>query len=118
MILKYKNKTYNSEDLPFFLFFKNTKGRKEFITFINNYKQFDKFIEIDCIHSILAGNTIIKDKRSILNICIESKEEKQFLQKYLFSDMIEESNAILISPEDIDKTHLQKWVDKYIDKLT
>jgi hypothetical protein len=117
VVIKYKNKTYDSVDVPFFIFFKNPKTRKDFVNFVNNYKELNTFTRLDCVHGILAGSSIIKDKRSTILINIENKEEKQFLQKNLFAAHPAESNALLISPGDIDQQVLEDWVSKNLARL-
>jgi hypothetical protein len=114
--IKYRNKIYSSNDLPIFVYFKTEDNRQDFINTLNNY-QVGTFKPIRCIHSILAGNTLIKDKRSCIQFNIEDVEEKRILQKSLYNND-EENNAMLCGPGDIDEGILLDWIEKYINKIT
>ncbi len=46
MVLKYRNKTYSSDDLPVFLFFRKDANKRNFINELNNYTKPDTFIKI------------------------------------------------------------------------
>lgn len=121
MVIKYKNKIYDSDDIPIFIFFKTSQNRKEFIKIINYYSNYNSFLSINSIHTILAGNTVIKDKRSPLAVAIKTREEKICIQKNLdFEDDVKEAediNSLLLSPEDIDKDILEKWIMRYTEKI-
>ena len=117
MVIQYKDKSYDSAEIPFFIFFKTPENRREFVNFINDYNQLNTFVRLECVHGILAGSTAIKDKRSKILICIESKEEKQFLQKNLFANQAADSNALLLSPEDIEQRVLEQWVEKNLEHI-
>ena len=95
MVIKYKNKIYDSDDIPIFIFFKTSQNRKEFIKIINYYSNYNSFLSINSIHTILAGNTVIKDKRSPLAVAIKTREEKICIQKNLdFEDDVKEAEDI------------------------
>ena len=117
MTVKYKNKTYSSDDLPIFLFFKKEKNKREFIDNLSVFNNYSNFTKFQCIDVILAGNTVIKDKRSCVYLTFESVEEKQSLQRSLFANL-PDSNAIISSPLDIDKVALEKWIESHIEHLT
>ena len=112
MVLKYKDITYSSEDVPLFLYFKTEKSKKEFITNLSNYTVPNIFIRITSVDVALAGNVVIKDKRSALYIKIESIEERQSIQKHIFNTG-EDSNAIISTPPDIEERVLEQWIDKH-----
>ena len=116
MILKYKNKVYNSNDLPIFLYFKKSCKKREFINDLSNYNKFNSFARITSVDVAIAGNTVIKDKRSALYINFECKREKQSLQRHIFNES-EESNAVISSPSDIGPTILGEWIERHIDHL-
>ena len=116
MIIKYKNKIYNSEDLPIFVYFKTDSNRKEFLNQLAIYKLGD-FRRITCMHSILAGNTVIKNKRAYIYFKIDEKEEKRLLQRSLWDNNDPDNNAMMCAPTDIKENNLLSWVEKYLDKL-
>ena len=116
MNIKYRNKIYKSEDLPIFIFFKTDGNRKEFINILEHYKA-GTFCRINCVHSILAGNTVIKDKRSPIFFNIEDKEEKRTLQRSLFDNDVDDNNAMMCSPSDTKEDNLISWVEKNLDNL-
>jgi hypothetical protein len=116
MVLKYKNKIYSSEDLPIFLFFKKLERKREFINELNNYNNPNTFVKINSVDVVLAGNTVIKDKRSYLYLSLETIKEKQSLQKQIFNTP-EDSNAIISSPVDIDLPIIEQWVENNIIHL-
>lgn len=111
MVIKYKNKLYNSEDLPILLYFKSYIRKKEFINELSNYAVTSGFAKINSIDVVLAGNTVIKDKRSATYFCLESIEEKKSLQKQIFNTP-EDNNAIISTPGDINLEILEKWIVK------
>jgi hypothetical protein len=115
--IKYRELLYKSEDVPIFVYFKTDDNRQNFINTLNEYKV-GTFKPIKGVHSILAGNTIIKDKRTNIYLNIENIEEKRVLQKNLFDNNFEENNAMLCSPPDIDEAVLLEWVQRNLDKLS
>ena len=117
MNIKYRDQLYRSEDIPIFVYFKTDNNRQNFINDLNDYKV-GTFKLIKSIHSILAGNTIIRDKRAYIYFNIENIEEKKILQKSLFDSNVEGNNAMLCSPPDIDEDVLLKWVEKNLDELS
>jgi len=116
VVLKYKNKKYNSDDVPLFLYFKSNKNKREFIDILANYNIVNEFIVVKCVDIVLAGNKVIKDKRSDLYINIPSKEEKREIQRYLF-DSDDESNAVISTPPDIKPLILEEWISKHTKDL-
>lgn len=116
MIVKYKNKKYNSEDLPIFLYFNVLTKKRDFIDNLAKYKHYENFEKFSNIHAILAGNTLIKDKRFPIYLNFNSLEEKQNLQRHIFNTD-EESNAIVFSPGDIKPSILCEWIEKNINRL-
>ncbi len=116
MVLKYKNKLYDSNDLPIFLYFKKNNNKREFINTLSNYSEFKNFTKFTSIDVAIAGNTVIKDKRSSIFIKFESKCEKQTLQRHIFNES-EYSNAIISSPGDIGPDILGEWIERHIDHL-
>ncbi len=116
MKIKYKNKIYNSDDVPLFLYFIDNNQKKDFITILANYNV-NCFKPIHCLHSILAGNTLIKDKRSKIYFCIETKDEKRLLLKNAFYNNDSDNNAMICSPNDIPEQSLIMWIEKNINKL-
>jgi len=116
VVLKYKNKLYSSDDLPILLFFKSAKNKREFVNEINNYTDFKEFFKLLSVDVALAGNTVIKDKRSSLSIKFESLAEKKSLQKQLF-DNIEDSNAVISTPLDINIQVLKEWIESNAEHL-
>ena len=117
MKIRYRKQIYSSENIPIFVYFKTDGNRKEFLNVLNEY-QVGTFKPVKCIHSVLAGNTIIKDKRALVYLNIDDIEEKKILQKSLFDNNFEENNAMLCSPPDIDEDVLLKWVEKNLDELS
>ncbi len=116
MVLKYRNKTYSSDDLPIFLFFRKDANKRNFINELNNYTKPDTFIKITSIDVVLAGNTIIKDKRSSLYFSLKTIEEKQCLQRQIFNTP-EDSNAIISTPADIELRIIKLWIEKNVINL-
>lgn len=116
MRIKYKNKIYSSQDIPLFFYFKESSVRDDFIKFLADNILVDDFKKSPNIPVILAGNTVIKDKRSAILISFETLEEKKALQKSIFFNP-EDSNAFLCSPPDIEERSLELWIEKYIDVL-
>lgn len=116
MVLKYKNKKYDSDDVPLFLYFKSNKNKREFIDVLANYDINNDFVPVRCVDIALAGNTLIKDKRADLFIKIPSKEEKKDIQRYLF-DSNDDSNAVISTPPDIKPRILEEWISKHTKDL-
>ena len=116
MILKYKNKYYDSGDVPLFLYFKSNKNKDEFINILANLDIVNEFIPVKCVSIALAGNLIIKDKRAQLFVRIPEKEEKKEIQRYLF-DSYDESNAVISTPPDIQPPVLEEWINRYTKDL-
>lgn len=116
MIIKYRNKNYSSEDLPIFVYFKTDFNRKEFLSILAHYK-LGTYYRITCTHAILAGNTIIKDKKAYIYFRIDEKEEKRLLQRSLWENDEPDNNAMMCAPSDIKETNLLSWVEKNIDRL-
>ena len=75
MKLKYKDKEYDSEDVPLFIMFKTLKHKKNFINNLAVYK-LGVYNSTQDIQVVLAGNDCLKDKRTKLYFCINDKEEK------------------------------------------
>lgn len=117
MKIRYRKQIYSSENIPIFVYFKTDVNRKEFINVLNEY-QVGTFKPIKCIHSVLAGNTIIKDKRALVYLNIDDIEEKRVLQRSLFDNDFENNNAMLCSPSDINETVLLDWVQKNLNELS
>jgi hypothetical protein len=111
VILKYKNKLYSSADLPIFLYFRNEKNKKEFLNILTNYTKPDIFVKLTCFDIALAGNTVIKDKRSTLYINMETMDEKRHVQRYVY-DSEETSNAVISTPPDIKPRILEEWIER------
>lgn len=116
MNIKYRDKIYSSEDLPIFIYFKTDKNRKDFINLLQYYK-LGTFLKVNCMHSVLAGNTVIKDKRAFIYFKIDEKEEKRTLQRSLFEHNDPDNNAMMCAPNDIDEDTLINWVQSYLDSL-
>jgi len=116
VIIKYKNKTYSSEDLPIFLYFKCPKDKKDFINLLTIYHKPNIFVKINSVDFILAGNTIIKDKRSAIYINMETIDEKRHIQRYLFNSN-DESNAVISTPPDIRPVILEEWISRHAKNL-
>lgn len=116
MIIKYKNKTFSSEDLPIFVYFKTDSNRKEFLNQLVYYK-LGEFCRLTCVHSILAGNTVIKNKRAYTYFKINDKEEKRLLQRSLWDNDDPDNNAMMCAPPDIKENNLLNWVEKHLDLL-
>lgn len=116
MKVKYRNKIYSSEDIPLFFYFKEPSKKDDFINFLANNSLIKEFKEIPSIHVILAGNTVIKDKRARIYISFDETVEKKALQKSIFFNP-KDSNAFLCSPGDIEERNLEIWIEKHIDDL-
>jgi hypothetical protein len=114
--VKYRNKIYSSEDIPIFFYFKEVSKKDEFITFLANNSLINEYKQIPAIHAILAGNTIIKDKRARIYLSFDEDIEKKVLQKSIFFNP-QDSNAFLCSPSDIEERNLEIWIEKYIDSI-
>lgn len=115
MVLKYRNKKYSSEDVPLFLYFKNESSKEDFINILVSYTP-NTFVRLDCIEFAIAGNTVIKDKRSGLYINLETMEEKKDIQRYVYNST-DESNAVISSPPDIRPVILEEWICKHTKNL-
>lgn len=116
MKLKYKNKTYNSEDIPLFLYFKKYEHKKNFAVSLVNYN-IGEYVEAPHVYVAFAGNEIIKDRRSKIYYCIETREEKTVILKGMYEDKDTDNNAMVCSPPDIPEENLIQWIQKNIDKL-
>ena len=116
MNIKYKNKLYCSDDIPLFLYFKSEVNKREFVNILSNY-QIGTFQQIYCVHAILAGSRIIKDKRTAIFMNIDDINEKKVLQKNLFDNPDDGINAMICSPGDIQEQVIQDWVENNIDKI-
>lgn len=116
MNIKYRNKVYSSDNVPLFVFFKTNRNRREFITVLSEYK-LGTYREVDCMHAILAGSVLVKDKRAKIYFSIDNIDEKKTLQKNLFDNDVNENNAMLCSPGDINENVLIDWIDKNVHKL-
>ena len=116
MKVKYRNKIYNSDDIPLFFYFKDSSKKDEFIDFLANNSLINEFKQIPCIYVILAGNTVIKDKRARVYLSFDEIVEKRALQKSIFFNP-EDSNAFLCSPGDIEERNLEIWIEKHLDNL-
>lgn len=116
MKLKYKNKIYDSEQIPLFLYFKNTSHKKDFITLLANY-DLGNYTVIPKLYGALAGSVVIKDKRSKVSFCINDIEEKRIIVKGMFHDRDSDNNAMVCSPPDIPEESLLAWIEKNIEKL-
>lgn len=92
------------------------ESKREFINELNNYNDPDTFVRITSVDVVLAGNTVIKDKRSYLYLNLESLKEKQSLQRQIFNTP-EDSNAIISTPADIDLPVIERWVENNINHL-
>lgn len=116
MKVKYRNKIYSSADLPLFFYFKEIANKNEFIDFLANNSLIKEFKKVSSVHVILAGNTVIKDKRAGIYISFDESIEKKHLQKSIFFNP-EDSNAFLCSPPDINEGTLEVWLEKHIEQL-
>ena len=87
------------------------ESKREFINELNNYNDPDTFVRITSVDVVLAGNTVIKDKRSYLYLNLESLKEKQSLQRQIFNTP-EDSNAVISTPSDIELRIIEKWIQK------
>jgi len=116
VIIKYKNKTYSSEDLPIFLYFKRVEDKKDFINLLAIYHKPNVFVRVNSVDFVLAGNTVIKDKRSAIYINMETMGEKRHIQRYLF-DSNDESNAVISTPPDIRPVILEEWIGRHAKDL-
>jgi hypothetical protein len=116
MKVKYRNKVYNSMDIPLFFYFKNITNKNDFINFLANNSLIKEYKRVSSVHVILAGNAVIKDKRAGIYISFDEKEEKKHLQKSIFFNP-EDSNAFLCSPPDIGERNLEVWLEKNLSNL-
>jgi hypothetical protein len=114
--LKYKNNTYDSEDIPLFLYFKNYEHKKKFATVLLNYKV-GEYVVAPHVYVALAGSAVIKDKRTKLYYCIDSREEKNTIVKSMFEDDQTENNAMVCSPPDIPEESLIQWIQNNLPNL-
>lgn len=116
MKLKYKSKVYDSEDIPLFLYFKTFDSKKQFIDTLVKYNPGTSIIATD-VYVAFAGNTIIKDKRSKLYYCIDTREEKNIILKSMYDDGETENNAMVCSPPDIPEESLITWIQNNLHRL-
>lgn len=116
MNIKYRNKIYSSDSVPLFIFFKTNQNRKEFITVLSGYK-LGTYKEINCMYAVLAGSALVKDKRAKIYFSIDNIDEKRNLQKSLFDNDVDQNNAMLCSPTDINENVLYDWIEKNVHKL-
>ena len=113
MKLKYKDKEYDSEDVPLFIMFKTLKHKKNFINNLAVYK-LGVYNSTQDIQVVLAGNDCLKDKRTKLYFCINDKEEKNIITKTMFLDESTDNNSIVCAPYDIPETVIGEWIEKNI----
>ena len=116
MNIKYRNKIYSSEDIPIFVYFKTNKNREDFLNLLQYYK-LGTYCKVNCVYFVLAGKTVIKDKRAGIHFCINDKEEKKTLQRSLFNVNDTDNNAMMCAPPDIDEDNLISWVQKHLEIL-
>lgn len=116
MVLKYKNKIYSSEDLPILLFFKSLPNKRNFINEVSNYAAPKEFIKLTSIDVALAGNTVMKDKRCTIYMKFESLEEKKSLLRQIHNTP-EDSNAVVSTPDDIEISVIERWIESYVTDL-
>jgi hypothetical protein len=116
VVLKYRDKEYNSEDVPLFLMFKTLTHKKKFINSIASHKLKTYFNTKD-IQVALAGNTCLKDKRTKFYIRIDIKEEKNIISKCMFLDENTDNNSIVCAPYDIPETVIGNWIENNLQKL-
>ena len=116
MKLKYKNKVYDSDDIPLFLYFKTFEHKKSFINTLAKY-DVGTNAEAPDVYVAFAGNTIIKDKRSKLYYCIESREEKNTILRSMYDDGETENNEMVCSPPDIPEESLITWIQNNLHRL-
>ena len=116
MNIKYRNKIYSSEDIPIFVYFKTNKNREDFLNILQYYK-IGTYCKINCVYFVLAGKTVIKDKRASIYFCIKENEEKRALQRSLFNINDTDNNAMMCSPTDIKENNLISWVQKHLEAL-
>lgn len=116
MKIKYKNKIYDSSDVPLFLYFRTDTQKKDFGVLLANYS-LGEYMHFTCLHSALAGSIVIKDKRAKIYFCIDNKEEKQLLVKSVYDSRESDNNAMLCSPNDIPEESLVAWIEKNIKKI-
>lgn len=110
MKLKFKDKEYDSEDVPLFLMFKSSLNKKNFINSLVTYK-LGTYVNTKDIKVALAGNVCIKDKRIKLYYCIKEKEEKNMLTKCMFLDENTDNNSMVCAPSDIPETVITRWIE-------
>lgn len=116
MKVKYRNKIYDSEEIPLFFYFKEPSRKDDFIDFLANNSLVKEFKKVQSVHVVLAGNTVIKDKRASISISFNELPEKQALQKSIFFNP-PDSNAFLCCPGDIEPPDLELWLERYIEHL-
>jgi len=112
VILKYRNKTYSSEDVPIFIYFFSKEKKDDFINTLCTYTEPNKFVRFDSVGVALVGNTVIKDKRAGIYINLKTMDEKRYIQRYLY-DSTDESNAVISTPPDIKPRILEEWIERY-----
>jgi hypothetical protein len=114
--IKYRDKIYNSDDIPLFFYFKTSDKKDDFVTFLANNLLINEFRPIPYVHVVLAGNTLIKDKRARVYLSFNEIEEKRALQKSIHLNP-KDSNAFLCSPPDIEERSLELWIEKYVEQF-
>jgi len=114
--IKYRDKTYSSTDLPIFIYFKTDKNRNDFINLLQYY-ELGTWCKVNCMYFVLAGKSVIKDKRAFIYFRIDEKEEKRTLQRSLFDTNDADNNAMMCAPDDISEEILLKWVQNHLEKL-
>ena len=115
MKLRYRDKTYDSIEIPIFVYFTNN-NKNDFVNILKNYK-IGTFQAINCVQVAFAGSTTIKDKRATLYFCIDTADEKRAIQKSTFDNDESEDNAMLCAPDDISEVVLMDWVDKNLKTI-
>ena len=116
MKLKYKDKEYDSEDVPLFIMFKTLKHKKNFINNLAVYK-LGIYNNTQDIQVVLAGNDCLKDKRTKLYFCINDKEEKNMIAKSLFLDEDSDNNSMVCAPADIPEVVIGSWIENNLKRI-
>ena len=116
MKIKYRDKIYNSEDIPLFLYFKAPLNKKHFSDILINYN-IGNYCQLTNLKGALAGNTAITDMRSKIYFCIEDREEKILLQKSMYYEDDADNNAIICSPSDVPEQSLITWIEENISRV-
>lgn len=116
MKIKYRNKIYNSEDIPIFLYFKNPQQKKDFNVVLANY-ELGNYTLVKHLYAVLAGKEVIKDKRAKIYFCIDNREEKSVILKSSFDDRDTDNNAMVCSPPDIPEESIVAWIENNLHKM-